>query len=280
MKLCDLHTHSTFSDGKLTPEQIIDLAVETGLSAVALTDHNTVAGLDNFVSYAEDKPINVVPGTEFSTGHNGRELHILGLFITPDMYDAVNAYLKTAIDRKERSNIDLIKKLNENGYKISYEKIKSSTPEGKFNRANIAEELCRLGYTESINEAMNTVLSVKYGFYTPPERLSSLETIKFISSLGAVAVWAHPLINVSYEECEEFIRKAKDCGLKGIETVYSLYSDEDTAFAKEMCKKHSLLESGGSDFHGSIKPDIFLGKGHGNLKIPYEFYEKLSAEKA
>lgn len=274
-KLCDLHTHSIFSDGTFTPEETIDLAIETGLSAVALTDHNSVMGLDRFMSYAEDKPIDIAPGIEFSTGYNGRELHILGLFVKPESFDTITAYVKSADERKDKSNIDLAQKLNENGYKIDYQKIKSERPDGKVNRAHFATELLRLGYVRSRDEAFDTILHKDYGWYNPPERISTLETIELIRSLGAVPVWAHPLIHMNYEECDAFLPIAKEHGLVGIETIYSLYSDADTEFAQKMCDKYSLLQSGGSDFHGKNKPDIALGKGKGNLNIPYEYFEKL-----
>ena len=277
-KLCDLHTHSVFSDGTYTPEGIIDLAIKTSLSAVALTDHNTVSGLDRFISYGKSRPIDIVPGVEITTEYNGNELHILGLFITPVMFGRISDYLKIASDAKEKSNILLIERLNSGGYKIDYNKLKKSTPSGKFNRANVAKELFDAGYVKSIRDAFSTILSPEYGFYEPPQRLSALETVSFLSSLGAVPVWAHPLISVDYSVCEEFLVEATKLGLKAIETIYTEYSDSDTNFAKQMCKKYSLLESGGSDFHGDIKPDILLGHGKGNISIPNEFYIKLKNE--
>lgn len=275
MKLCDLHTHSIFSDGTSTPEQSIDLALEIGLSAIALTDHNTVSGLERFLLYAGDKPIDIVPGIEFSTGYKDKELHILGLFVKPEDFGVITEYVKAADVRKEKSNINLAKKLNENGYMIDYQKIKSERPDGKVNRAHFASELVELGYFKTRNEAFDTILHQDYGWYNTPERNSALKTIELIRTLGAVPVWAHPLIHMNYEESDAFLPIAKDYGLVGIETICSLYSDADTEFAKKMCAKHKLLESGGSDFHGANKPDIALGKGKGNLKIPYEFYEKL-----
>ena len=274
-KICDLHTHSIFSDGTFTPEETIDLAIETGLSAVALTDHNTVAGLSRFISYAKNKPIDVVPGIEFTTGYNGQELHILGLFVKPESFDVITDYVKSADRLKDKSNTDLIINLNSNGYDINYQEIKSATPGGKVNRAHIAAELLKKGYVESIEKAFKTILSPGHGWYKPPERLSALKTIELIKELGAVPVWAHPLINMNYEECDAFLPIAKEHGLAGIETVYSLYNEEDSAFAKKMCDKYNLLQSGGSDFHGTVKPDISLGKGKGSLEIPYEFYKIL-----
>lgn len=273
-KYCDLHTHSVYSDGTLTPGELIDAAISAGLSALALTDHNTITGLKVFTEAAQGKPIEIVRGTEFTTAYQGTELHILGLFIQPDTYSQINAYINQAIVLKDESNFRLIKKLREHGYDINYVDILERS-NGYVNRANIAAELVRKGYLKSISEGFETILSRKYGLYEPPERLSSLETISFIRSIGAIAVWAHPYINMSFEQSEEFLPKAIDCGLQGMETVYSLYSDETAARAARICQQYDLLPSGGSDFHGANKPDIVLGKGKGNLSIPYEFYMNL-----
>lgn len=275
-KLCDLHTHTVFSDGTFTPEELVDEAVRVGLSAVALTDHNTVCGLDRFMTYGKGSPVETVAGIEFTTSYKGRELHILGLFVPADSYDAVTRYVKRADELKEISNIDLAKNLNAGGYKIDYEKLKAQSP-GKINRAHFAAELFRLGYADSVAHAFKTILSKEAGFYNAPERLPTLETIEFIRRIGAAAVWAHPLIHMTRAEFSEFLPVAKAHGLRGTETIYSLYSDDDTAFAKAECKKNGLLESGGSDFHGTTKPDISLGRGKGNLEIPYGFFEKLRA---
>lgn len=276
-RICDLHTHSVFSDGTLTPEEIVDLAIVSGLSAVALTDHNTVSGLDRFLSYGTNKSIELVPGIELSTEYNGQELHILGLFLTPEMYGDITAYVREADKRKEASNISLAQTLNENGFLIDYTALKKAQPDGKVNRAHFAAALVDSGYCRSRNEAFDTVLSKSYGWYQPPKRSETLETITFLHSLGAVPVWAHPLFHVDHAQCEAILSKAKAFGLAGIETVYSTYSEADTIFAKQMCKKFNLLESGGSDFHGKNKPDISLGTGRGNLEIPYKFFEKLKA---
>ena len=150
----------------------------------------------------------------------------------------------------------------------------SVTPHDERNAATRAF-IVEPGYFESRDEAFATILSEKHGWYDPPERISALETIELIRELGAVPVWAHPLIHMNYEECDRFLPIAKAHGLVGLETIYSLYSEEDTQFAEKMSEKYQLLKSGGSDFHGANKPDIAIGKGKGNLEIPYEFCEAL-----
>lgn len=275
-RICDLHTHTVFSDGTYTPAELIDAAIDSGLSALAMTDHNTVSGLNDFLAAGRDKPIDIVPGVEFTTADNGVELHILGLFVKPEMFEQINEYINKASILKEESNYKLVHKLREHGYDIHYVDILENS-KGHVNRANIAAELLKKGYIGSISEGFETILSKSYGLYEPPERLSSIETISLIRSIGAVAVWAHPYIHMTFDQANEFLPRAKDAGLQGMETIYSLYDDETSRRAKEVCAHFGLCESGGSDFHGANKPDIALGKGKGNLLIPYEFYEKLHA---
>ena len=274
MKTCDLHTHSVYSDGTFTPLELVDGAIAAGLSALAMTDHNTVTGLADFEKAAQDKPIEIVPGVEFTTAYKGIELHILGLFITSEMYDSINRYISRAQELKDESNYKLINRLRERGYEITFREVLEGT-KGHINRANIAAALVEKGYLKSISEGFDTILSKSYGLYEPPERLSSIDTITFIRSIGAVAVWAHPYFHMTFDQAEEFLPHAIDAGLQGMETLYSTYDEETTQKAREVCRRFGICESGGSDFHGANKPHISLGKGQGNLLIPYEFYEKL-----
>lgn len=274
-KFCDLHTHSTFSDGTFTPTQLIYEAERIGLDAVALCDHNTIAGLPEFISAAEGRGVEAVAGVEFSTEYLDTELHILGLFIRPEHYSSVNEKLNEYTRRKDASNRELIEKLRCKGYCLDYGKIKASTPDGNVNRAHIAAELTRLGYTSSIKQAFKTLLSPKCGYYTPPKRPDAFETIGFIRSIGAVPILAHPFLNLDEPSLRVFLEKAKPFGIAGMETVYSLYSEETSAVAKSIAREFGLCESGGSDFHGANKPDIALGTGKGNLHIPTELLFEL-----
>ena len=266
--LCDLHTHSTFSDGTDTPTALVALARERGLSAIALTDHNTVAGLPEFLEAAKGTPVRAIPGTEFSTDYRGTELHILGLFLKPEDFGVITERLEDYHRRKEQSNRCLVEKLNAAGYAIDYDRIKNSTPEGQVNRALIAAELTRLGYTESIQAAFKQLLSPKCGYYVPPTRPCPFETIRYIKSLGAVAVLAHPFLNLNEADLREFLKEAVPCGLDAMETLYSTYDEETTAAAKQVADDFGLLHSGGSDYHGGNKPHIQMGIGQGNLAIP------------
>lgn len=266
--LCDLHTHSTFSDGTDTPTALVALAEERGLGAIALTDHNTVAGLPEFLEAAKGTSVRAIPGTEFSTDYRGTELHILGLFLKPEDFGVITERLEDYHRRKEQSNRCLVEKLNAAGYAIDYDRIKNSTPEGQVNRALIAAELTRLGYTESIQAAFKQLLSPKCGYYVPPTRPCPFETIRYIKSLGAVAVLAHPFLNLNEADLREFLKEAVPCGLDAMETLYSTYDEETTAAAKQVADDFGLLHSGGSDYHGGNKPHIQMGIGQGNLAIP------------
>ena len=272
---CDLHTHSCFSDGTCTPAEIIDLAVRKGLSAVALTDHNTVAGLPDFLSAAAGKDISAIAGTEISTGYGEKELHIVGLFLKPSDFDAVTQFLEISNVRKEESNRKLVRALTEAGYPLSYEAICRTHPEGTVNRAVIAAALLEKGYVSSVEDAFQRLFHRRSGLYMPPERISAFEAIAFLASIHAVPVLAHPFLNLSEGELREFLPEAKKHGLAAMETVYSSYSMETGLLAAKIAAEYGLLQSGGSDFHGGTKPDISLGSGRGSLLVPAAFAKQL-----
>ena len=277
-KICDLHTHSTYSDGTLTPRELIDLAKQQGLSAVALTDHNTVAGLPFFLEAARGSGVEAVPGIEFSTDYGDTELHILGLFIRPEHYGMITARMEEMLERKEHSNIELCEALKRAGFTLSYENIKASTPTGQVNRALIAAELVRKGYCASIQQAFADYLHPRHGFFVPPKRPDAYETIAFIRSLGAVAVLAHPFLNLKTEEAlRAFLPKACQMGLQGMEVYYPKFDDNQTKLALQLAKEFSLQPSGGSDFHGENKPEIQIGSGKGNLYLPISLLKGLKS---
>ena len=273
-KLCDLHTHSTYSDGTLTPAQLIALAREKKLSAITLSDHNTVAGLPLFLEAAEGSGVEAVPGIEFSTEYEGTELHILGLFIKPCHYEKINALLRQFLERKETSNRQLVQRLQAAGMDLDYEEIRNQAA-GSVNRARIAAKMVEKGYCQSIKQAFSDWLSPKKGYYIPPLRPDAYETIRFIKSLGAVAVLAHPFLSLQEAQLRAFLPEAVAAGLDGMEVYYAAYDKETTALAKQIAAEYGLLESGGSDFHGQNKPEIDLGSGKGDLSIPVELLEKL-----
>lgn len=264
---CDLHVHSTFSDGTLTPRELLRAACEAGLSSIALTDHNTVKGLPDFMDAARDFPVEAVPGIEFSVDYLGTELHLLGLYLQPAHYAPITAMMEDFLRRKEQSNIDLVSKLNAAGFQLNYEQIKPKDA-GYVNRAHIAAAMMEKGYTASIKEAFKRYLSPKHGYYVPPKRADVFETIRFIKSLGAVAVLAHPFLNLDEQALREFLPEAAQAGLDGMEVLYPLFDEEQSRTLAAMAAEFGLLPSGGSDFHGANKPHIQLGTGQGDLRVP------------
>lgn len=275
MNFCDLHTHSTYSDGTCTPEELVCLAKQAGLRALALCDHNTVAGLPEFLAAAKNASVEAIAGTELSTDFMGTELHILGLFLKPEHYAPISERVAGQTQRKEQSNRDLVEKLAKAGYVLDYESIKASTPSGNVNRALIGAELTRLGYTESVQAAFHTLLSPKNGYYTPPSLPDALDTVAFLKNLGCVVVAAHPLLSMDEAKTRKFLPPAKAAGLDGMEVFYPKYDEKTTALAQSLAAEFGLHPSGGSDFHGRNKPDIQIGVGRGNLQIPFAWANAL-----
>ncbi len=275
-RIVDLHTHTRCSDGTFTPTELINLALETGLCAIALTDHNTAKGLPEFFLAAEGKDIEAIGGTELSCDYFGREIHIVGLFLTLEDAERVEELMRQMKENKIVSNKNLIERLAADGYDISYEAVEK-TVNGYMNRAHIASYLVSRGYFENRQQAFDTILQPYGKYYTPPKTISAFEGIDFLNSLGAVSVLAHPYLSIPEEKMDEFLAEAVAHGLDAMETVYTTYDDATTEKAKEMAEKYGLLESGGSDFHGDNKPDTRLGVGYGNIGFEYGAYEKLKS---
>ena len=275
MQTCDLHTHSIYSDGTCPPGQIIAAAVGLGLSAVALCDHNTVDGLPDFLAAAAGAPIEAIAGAEFSVDHEGTELHLLGLFLKPEHFAPLSRQMAEVNERKQQSNIDLVRALNRAGYAVDYDAIRNSTPNGTCNRAHIARELTRLGYTASLTQAFDTLLSPAAGYYQAPQRLTFWQMLDALTDLGAVPVLAHPLLNLDEAALTALLPRAKERGLIGMECAYARYDGAATQVSLALADRFGLCPSGGSDFHGTNKPDIALGTGRGNLQVPYTWALRL-----
>lgn len=272
---CDLHNHSIFSDGSDQPETLIAMAEALHLGAVALTDHNCVDGLPRFLAAAKHSPVIAVPGIEFSTGWQDGELHILALFVREQDYDKVRAIAAEPDRLKRESNLALARALNEGGYAIDYAALEAATPNGRVNRSQFADALLDAGYFQDKQLIFDTILRPHGPFYQPPERLPALETIRFIRSIGAVAILAHPFLKHSYAQIEEFLAQAIPAGLDGMETCYSTFDPETTAAAMEMADRHGLLHSGGSDYHGTRKRGISMGTGQGDLAVPMAYFHAI-----
>ena len=284
MKICDLHTHSNYSDGSLPPAELVRMAENKGLSALALTDHNTAAGLPEFMKAGESSKVITVAGCEFSTEYTlcaddgesrVQELHIVGLFFDESVWGSVEEYVSEHMKNKKISNQNMIKRLQDAGYDITYDEVSAITDAGEFNRAHIARILCRKGYIERPADAFDELLKEGCGFYIPPKRPDVFETIKFIKKNGAVSVLAHPFLELSADELRCFLRAAKPAGLDAIETNYSKFDDEMIKQACAIAGEMELARSGGSDYHGDAKPDVEMGTGRCSLMVPFDYYEDL-----
>ena len=271
---CDLHTHTVHSDGSFTPKELISAAKEADV-IIALTDHNTVSGLPEFLKEAERQGVSAVGGVELSTEQDGKEFHLIGLFVAPEFYSSVEQLCLDFHERRRQSNINLIERLCDAGYQLDFSEVSKMNVNGRVNRAHIAKRLVEKGYVNSIPEAFEKLLDEARGFYTPPVRISLAVGIKFLREIKAVPILAHPLKEISAERLREILPVLKEAGLVAIETMHSSYSDEHIALSKEIAKEFCLLESGGSDFHGAIRPGVKLGVGRGNLNIDSEIFDAL-----
>lgn len=272
---CDLHMHSIFSDGTYRPDEIIAEAKRIGLGAVALTDHNTVAGLPDFIQEAQRQGVTAVGGVELSTAHEDIEYHLLGLFIAPEHYKDVERLAKEFHVLKEISNMETIERLNDAGYMISYADVRKKNPTGNVNRAHMAAELLKKGYVESVAHAFKTLLNDSAGFYVPPTRLQLMAAIAFLREINALPVLAHPLQDADEITIRNLLPEAVAAGLIGLETRHSSFDRGQIEAAERIAANFKLLPSGGSDFHGKTKPDINLGTGKGNLAVPMDVYYSL-----
>ncbi len=275
---CDLHAHSNCSDGADAPEALISIAKAAGLGAVALTDHNSIAGLSRFESSAKASGVIAVPGIEVTAGYLGKEVHILGLFVSPAARAPLTAYLEEMNKRKRQANRDLIGRLCAAGYHIDEAAVFDTAGDALPNRVHVAKELVKGGYVASIPAAFATLLAEGGDFYRPAKRLDAMEVIETLRSLCILPLLAHPMISLTPDELSEFLSAAKEKGLVGMETLYPMYTSEQTALAAALAKRFDLLPSGGSDYHGANRPGVSLGHGEGDLAVPMSFYQSLATQ--
>lgn len=276
MNICDLHCHSTCSDGSCTPEEVVELACAAGLSAVALTDHNTVEGVERAARAAEGR-IAFCGGCEFTTQAEGRELHLLGLFLDPVRAAPLQSALEEQLRRKEQSNQRTLEALAAAGYPLEYEEFVAHYGGGVKNRVHIARYLMEKGIVADIDEAFRDLLSPSGGYYRGVEKLDFFEMIPRIAEAGGVSVWAHPLQRMDPATFERLLPKAVACGLDGLEVYYPAFSAEETELLRSRCRDYGLIESGGTDFHGEHKPGLRIGTGYGAFRVPMSCFAQLKA---
>lgn len=266
--MVDLHTHSSASDGSLSPTELVQLAEASGITYLALTDHNTTAGLSEFQKAAQGTGVHAIPGVEISCELGNQELHVLALDLPKEYWAQVETVLVDVLKRAEESKRELVANLRRDGFRISYEGIQAEHPKSVINRAHIGLALKRAGYVASVQEAFQTLLNEDAGYYHPAKRLSASEVLRMIRDVHAIPVWSHPFLKLDYTQVKQALNELVPMGLVGMETFYSTYSEAQTQSALELANAFHLKPSGGSDFHGEAKPNIHLGTGFGNLNIP------------
>ena len=277
-KFIDLHTHSVFSDGTFTPSEIVSYAKKLNLSAIALTDHDTTEGIDEFFSAGIKYNIETIAGIELSASYLDNEVHIVGLLIDKNSED-LKDLISYVLEKREERNIEMTKKLSNLGFKISYDEILENSKGSVITRAHYANILLKKGFALSRNEVFDKYLSPGKPGFVEKTLPNAKDCINAIKKSGGVSILAHPtLYKMNRQELEKMCENLISYGLDGIETLYSSYSFSQEKEIKNLAVKYDLKFSGGSDFHGENKKNINLGYGKGNLKVPYEFLSKLKNE--
>jgi hypothetical protein len=282
----DLHTHTNKSDGSYTPTELVDYAIEKGLSAVAITDHDTTEGLDEALSHAEalrsqGKPsIEVIPGIEFSTKYEEKDVHVVGLFISyhaPAFQKKLDDFVNSRINR----NIKMCAKLQEAGIDITYEKLVAANPGAVITRAHYASYLVEYGYVKSRAEAFDRYLGDHTPYFVPREKVTPEQAVQMILEADGIPILAHPpLYHMGKERLEKLVAFLKEEGLQGIEAIYSSYTPQDERDMRFLASRYDLLLSGGSDFHGKNKPGLDLAVGYGKLFVPEEILLRMKEKRA
>lgn len=287
MQYVDLHTHSTASDGTFTPTQLIHSAKAAGLVGIALTDHDTGNGLKEAAAAAKEVGIRFVPGIEISADYPlPGQMHILGHFIDPDSQALQDMSIQLLAARDAR-NPKIVARLNELGCKITMEQVEAiahrNVPADKpvvIARPHIAQALVESKCVANIKDAFNVYLGTTGAAYFPKERLSPRQAIDCIHAAGGLATLAHPihLQAQNHAHLATVVNHVAEAGMDGIECWHSDHNGQFAALCVELAKKYALIPTGGSDFHGGPKPDVRLGLGRSNVRVPVEILDTLEAK--
>ena len=275
MDLIDLHIHSNASDGSLTPSEVADEAIKAGLKAIALTDHDTVDGIPEILEYTKDKDIEVIPGIELSCYYQKREIHILGFYI-----DYQNEELKKELDffkkQRENRNIKMVELMQKDGLDITMEKLLHGNPDSVITRAHFARVMVEEGICKDKDTAFRKYIGVGCKYYLPKPQVTCEHAMDILSRYAKCSFLAHPLLyHFGYAQIDELLDYLKTLGLKGIEAYHSSKNAYESDKLRSMALHHDLILTGGTDFHGVVKPNIKMGTGRGNMKIPYRILAKI-----
>ena len=249
----DLHIHTTASDGTYTPGEVIELALQEGLSAIAITDHDTLSGAKEGLIIGQEIGFEVIPGVELSTDFNGTDVHILGYLIRDfDRIEQVlNQIQQLRLTRAER----MVRKLKQLGVKIEMDDVLEEAKGDSVGRPHIAAAMVKKGVVSSVREAFELYIGDDKPAYIPKPKLTPLQAVELIISSGGVPVLAHPGLT----NRDDLIPKLVEGGLKGIEVYYPEHTEGQTRRYLSIAHRYDLIPTGGSDFHGEIKPWIKIG---------------------
>ena len=270
MREIDLHIHTTASDGTCTPREVVRLAVEQGLRAIAVTDHDTIVGHGEAMLAAMDYDIELVPGIEISTKY-GVAVHILGYFL-----EDLVPLLKGVVNDRDIRNAKMAALMAADGLPVSYAKMKERFG-AVIGRPHFGELLVEFGLARDVSDAFARFVGKGQKYYVPRTTIDIDTSVEAVVASGGVPVLAHPFQYKKNDgELRELIERCMDHGLRGIECRYSGYDAQQVAYLESLAEEYGLLKTGGSDFHGENKPHISLGTGiGGELDVPYEWLERL-----
>jgi predicted metal-dependent phosphoesterase TrpH len=272
----DLHVHSTASDGSLSPLKIIERAKEIGLRAIAITDHDTIEGSAEALGYPPWPSLEILSGIEISAHVPSGTMHILGYLLRLDD-SSLRQTLKRVQEARANRNIKIVERLQELGVPIQYHELAAVSGGGQIGRPHIAQVLVHKGAARSVDEAFKRFLRKGGAAYVSRYRLLPGEAIQMILRAGGVPVLSHPFtLDVKDErDLEDLLVDLKGVGLKGMEVYYPEHGPERTTQYERLARRHGLVMTGGTDFHGEAKPRVQMGIGRGDLRIPYQLVEKL-----
>ncbi len=269
--MIDLHIHTTFSDGTYTPSEIIDMSLKKGLKIISITDHDTLEGIISANERAEKERIKIIPGIEFSTDYDGKEIHILGYFIDVKN-EKLNIRLKELKKDREERTLKILEKLKGYRINITMDDIQKEVTGNLISRTHIASAMYKKGYVFSRKEAFLRYIGAGGAAYVQKENISPGEAVRIIKESGGLAFLAHPkFIPYGEKKIKELIQELKKDGLDGIEVYYYGHEKKDIEYYKRIAEEFGLIMSGGSDFHGGNREEVELGE----VFVPDEVYEKM-----
>ncbi|MEO0072745.1 MAG: PHP domain-containing protein [candidate division WOR-3 bacterium] len=264
---CDLHIHTTYSDGLLTPAQVVDLARKSGLDAIAIVDHDAIGGIEPAVAAGKTLGVEIVPAVELSCLIGETDVHIIGYYIDYRNKKLIGILKEIQEKRIERAKL-MIERLRKQGARVELERVLELAGEGTVGRPHIAQALLEEGYISSYDEAFWRYIGYHCPAYVPKEKLKPQEAIKMIKDFGGISVLAHPM---SYNGHTQVISYLIELGIQGLEVWRCEHTPDDVKYLEEIATKHRLLLTGGTDCHGGRKGKILIGE----LKIPYEIVKRL-----